>query len=59
MNEIIATYKSQDMQICYLRGVNRKGHEIVGLRIIPISMVDRIIDKNDDIEPLIQNKVSR
>ena len=59
MNKILATYNSQDMQICYLRGVDhRKGHEVVGLRIIPISMIDQIIDENDDIEPLIQIKFS-
>lgn len=57
MNKILATYNSQDMQICYLRGVDRKGHEVVGLRIIPISMIDQIIDENDDIEPLIQIKL--
>ncbi|MFQ8706814.1 MAG: hypothetical protein ACLR9T_12210, partial [Thomasclavelia sp.] len=57
MNKILATYNSQDMQICYLRGVDRNGHEVVGLRIIPISMIDQIIDENDDIEPLIQIKL--
>ncbi len=32
MNKILATYNSQDMQICYLRGVDRRGHEVVGFK---------------------------
>lgn len=57
MRECIGRYLLGDMNLSYIKTINRNGFEVVGIKLVPLRLVDTIKDDNEDVEPLIQVKI--
>lgn len=58
-NEMISAYTLGDMRLVYQKGMARRGHECVGMLLVPLKCADWIVsEKEVEIEPLIQVKIT-
>lgn len=53
----ISHYYIGDMKLIYCQGINRKGYDIVGMKLIPLIKENCIVQDDQDLEPLIQVKL--
>lgn len=57
--EIISAYTLGDMYLVYQKGIARRGHECVGMLLVPLEYAGQIVSsKEAEIEPLIQVKIA-